>query len=163
MHSLPRYFYPYGAPITQMIVLQAPNPWGSGHGRIPAIIFAYLQQATVGNGTVLDFAICGNAEYAMSFLYPADAPLPPTPVSLMASYSNPLSEEPRLRFLGSFDGKCGLMGRGYLGGDPYELSRNHLKLTTKACFALREWGWWLGWVPVPGADSISEGWKLHTA
>lgn len=148
MHCHPRYFYPYGAPITQMIVLQAPNPWGSAYGRIPAIIFAYLQQAPVGNGTVLDFAICGNADYAMSFLYPAEAPLPPTPVSLMASYSNPLSEEPRLRFLGSFDGKCGLMGRGYLGGDPYELSKNHLKLTTKACFALREWGWWVFWVPV---------------
>lgn len=153
-----RYFYPFTAPITQMIVLHAPNPWGAAHGTIPAIIFAYLDSTrrtvstTVTNTTTnitttvnttrtttkLDFAICGNAEYASAFLYPGLYPLPPTPVTLQASYSNPLSEQLPLRFLGSFDGKCSIMGRGYLGGDPYQLSRNHLKVTTKACFALRE-------------------------
>lgn len=86
-----RYFYPYEGPITQMIVLQAANPWGSKFGRIPAIIFGYLE--TSGNVTSLEFAVCGNAEYAMSYLNPGKFPLPPTMVTLEASYTNPLSEE----------------------------------------------------------------------
>jgi hypothetical protein len=39
------------------------------------------------------------------------------------------------RYLGSFQGHCGILGRGYLGGDPNTLSKNALKSTSEACFA----------------------------
>lgn len=89
-----RYFYPYQAPITQMIVLKAANPWGPKFGHIPAIIFVYLQgNGTAGETSSLNFAVCGNADYAYSYLYPDRYPLPPTMVTLQATYTNPLSEE----------------------------------------------------------------------
>jgi hypothetical protein len=43
------------------------------------------------------------------------------------------------RYLSTFDGFCGLMGRGYLYGDPNTISKNQLKRVTKACFAKRKW------------------------
>lgn len=81
-----------------MIVLKAANPWGPKFGHIPAIIFAYLQTQPPANGTgpgtsSLNFAVCGNADYAYSYLYPDRYPLPPTMVTLQATYTNPLSEE----------------------------------------------------------------------
>jgi hypothetical protein len=75
-----------------MIVLQAPNPWGSKFGQIAAIIFAYLNDDG-RNGTKLDFAVCGNADYASSYLFPGEFPRSPTVVSLQAQFTNPLSEE----------------------------------------------------------------------
>jgi len=138
-HPLPhRYFHPYGTPITQMIVLQAPNPRGPKFGTIPAIIFAYLSTDKFTNVTALNFAVCGNADYAMAYLYPGEYQLPPTMVTLQAVYTNPMSEERPPRFLGSFEGHCGLLGRGFLGGDPYKLSKYALQSTYKACFAPSE-------------------------
>lgn len=121
-----------------MIVLQAPNPWGDKLGTVAAIIFAYLSTDANSGTTDLDFAICGNADYAMSYLHPAQFPLPPTPVTLQAVYTNPMSEELPARYLSSFEGHCGLMGRGYLGGDFRKISKNAIKYTYKACFAPSE-------------------------
>lgn len=75
-----------------MVVLQAPNPWGSKFGHIAAIIFAYYNDDG-RNGTSLDFAVCGNANYASSYLSPGEFPRSPTIVSLQAQFTNPLSEE----------------------------------------------------------------------
>jgi hypothetical protein len=126
------YFYPAGAPITQVIVLHAPNPWGNNFGNIPAILFGYLD-GPAGN-QVLDFAVCGNALYANYFLNPASAPAPPTPVTLKASFSSGLSETGNFTALGSLEGKCGIRGNGFLGGDPWKNSKLRLKSVTKPCF-----------------------------
>lgn len=126
------YFYPASAPITQVIVLHAPNPWGDNFGNIPAILFGYLD-GPVGNQR-LDFAVCGNALYANYFLNPASAPAPPTPVTLKASFSSGLSEGGNFTALGSLEGKCGIRGNGYLGGDPWKNSKLRLKSVKKPCF-----------------------------
>lgn len=123
--------YPAGAPITQVIVLHAPNPWGHKYGNIPAIIFGY--QTDSG----LDFAICGNPVYANFYLNPARAPAPPTPVTLKAVYNSPLSEDDIPTALGSFEGKCGWRGTSfasYIGGDPWKLSHYRVKALKRVCF-----------------------------
>jgi hypothetical protein len=127
------YFYPRGAPITQIIVLKASNPWGDAFGTIPAILFGYIR-----DDGELDFATCGNAVYANAFLHPATADAPPTPVSLKSSHTSGLSERGGLTALSSFDGKCGVRGGGYLGGDPNTSSKFPIKTVTKPCFT--EWG-----------------------
>lgn len=88
-----RYYYPYASAITQMIVLQAPNPYGDKFGRIPAIIFAYINVNNVTNATSLEFAVCGDATYAYGYLFPGEVKPPITPVHLQASYVNPMSME----------------------------------------------------------------------
>lgn len=47
----PFYYYPPGGLITQVIVLQAQNPWGNKFGIIPAVIFAYITPVTGGNSS----------------------------------------------------------------------------------------------------------------
>jgi hypothetical protein len=76
-----------------MIVLQAPNPYGDKFGRIPAIIFAYINVNNVTNDVTLEYAVCGDATYAYGYLFPGDYRPPPTPVHLQASYVNPMSAE----------------------------------------------------------------------
>lgn len=132
-----RYYSPYGAYITQMIVLSAANPWGDKYGTIPAIIFVYLDFDPTTNFTSLATAVCGNADYADAYLNPGGLAAP-TVVTLKAQYTNPLSAELPRRFLGSFEGKCGLLGRGWLGGDPHESSKLPLKHVYQACFAARK-------------------------
>jgi len=127
------YFYPSKAPITQVIVLQAPNPWGDKFGNIAAILFGYLD-GPAGPNQRVDFAVCGNALYANYFLHPNVAPAPPTPVTLKASFSSGLSEGRNFTALGSLDGKCGIRGNGFLGGDPWKNSKLRLKTVKKACF-----------------------------
>jgi len=126
------YFYPASAPITQVIVLHAPNPWGDNFGNIPAILFGYLDGPA--NNQRLDFAVCGNALYANYFLNPTSAPAPPTPVTLKASFSSGLSETGNFTALGSLEGKCGIRGNGFLGGDPWKNSKLRLKSVKKPCF-----------------------------
>lgn len=122
------YLYPFNSPITQVIVLQAKNPWGDSWGNIPAILFGYLK--TDGK---LDFAVCGNAQYAQFYLNPADSDPPPTPVQLKTVYTSPLTDDGDLTALGSFNGICSNRG-GYLGGDPWQSSKFHIKKLTQVCF-----------------------------
>jgi len=122
------YLYPQSSPITQVIVLRAPNPWGDKFGTIAAIMFGY--QTDDG----LDFAVCGNALYAQFYLNPARAPAPPTPVTLKATFTSSLSEDGKLTALGSLDGLCSTRGGGYLGGDPWRSSKYFIKAVTKPCF-----------------------------
>lgn len=126
------YFYPRGAPITQIIVLKASNPWGDSFGTIPAVLFGYIR-----DDGELDFAVCGNAVYANAFLRPATAPAPPTPVSLKSSHTSGLSEGDHFTSLSSFEGKCGVRGQGfssYLGGDPNTSTKFPIKALKKPCF-----------------------------
>jgi hypothetical protein len=130
------YFYPRGAPITQIIVLKASNPWGDSFGTIPAVLFGYIR-----DDGELDFAVCGNAVYANAFLRPATAPAPPTPVSLKSSHTSGLSEGDHFTSLSSFEGKCGVRGQGfssYLGGDPNTSTKFPIKALKKPCFT--KWG-----------------------
>lgn len=126
------YLYPQQSPITQVIVLRAPNPWGDKFGTIAAIMFGY--QTAEG----LDFAVCGNALYAQFYLNPARAPAPPTPVTLKATFTSSLSEDGKLTALGSLDGLCSTRGGGFLGGDPWRSSKYFIKALTKPCFV--PWG-----------------------
>jgi len=132
------YLYPSGLPITQVIVLSAPNPWGSKFGVIPAIIFGY--QTNDG----LDFAVCGNALYANFYLNPSRNPAPPTPVTLKASFTSSKSEGDVLTSLGSFDALCSTRGAFYLGGDPNTSSKFFIKSVKKPCWTrwngtIEEW------------------------
>ncbi|KAF6264563.1 hypothetical protein COO60DRAFT_71003 [Scenedesmus sp. NREL 46B-D3] len=124
------YYFPLGALVTQMIVLQARNPLGPSFGAIPAIIFRYLTSETLAPG----FAVCGNNRYAQAYLDPFNAQPPPTTLSLMSQYVNPLSETTSA-FLSTFTAKCSRRGFGFLGGDPNTLSVYHMETVTKACFA----------------------------
>jgi len=126
------YLYPQNSPITQVIVLRAPNPWGDKFGTIAAILFGYQTQEG------LDFAVCGNALYAQFYLNPARAPAPPTPVSLKATFTSSLSEDGKLTALGSLDGLCSTRGGGFLGGDPWKSSKYFIKHLIKPCFV--RWG-----------------------
>lgn len=122
------YLYPRGSPITQVIVLEAPNPWGDKYGTIPAILFGYL------SGDTLDFAVCGNALYAQYYLNPGRYPAPPTPVTLKKVFTSSLSEEGELTALGSLDAKCSTRGTGFLGGDIWQSSKFFIKHLSKPCF-----------------------------
>lgn len=125
-----RYLLPYGSLITQVIVLQAPNPFGAPFGTVPAVIFLYLT-----DDDSLGWAACGDADYASFYMNPGQRRPPATPATLKAVYTNPLSDTEPARFLGSFDGKCYMMGRGFLGGDPNMSSKYHLLGLSKVCFA----------------------------
>lgn len=130
----------YGSLITQVIVLKAENPLGPEFGNIPAIAFRYTNEdlaAAFTAGSIpepYDWAICGNADYALAYLLPGSVPAP-TAVELKATYTSPLSEDDTPSFLGSFQGKCAPRGSGYLGGDPNTRSLFHIKELKKVCFA----------------------------
>eukprot|EP00775_Hariotina_reticulata_P003101 gene3101-3380_t len=124
------YYYPAYSPITQVIVLEAENPWGNKFGEVPAILFGYLE--TDGS---LNFAVCGNAAYAQFYLNPAEFPPPPTAVSLKQVFTSPLSDEDTPSFLGGFYAVCATRGTGYLGGDPNKSSKYFIKKLTKVCFS----------------------------
>jgi len=148
------YLYPQGAPITQVIVLSAPNPWGDKFGVIPAILFGYQTE----DG--LDFAVCGNALYANFYLNPARAPAPPTPVTLKTTYTSALSEGDKLTALGSLEAKCSVRGGGYLGGDPNTSSKYFIKATRKPCFVdwdaeIQTWNN----VPTPPPERVTSGFE----
>jgi hypothetical protein len=87
---------------------------------------------------VLDFVVCGHADYARFYLNPAAFPPPPTQVVLQQQYTSPLKPSSPDTFLGGFDGACYLRGTGYLGGDPNTSSKYHLLHLEKVCFAQRE-------------------------
>lgn len=128
------YYYPYGGLITQMIVLQAKNPYGDSFGTVAAAIFRYH-----ANTTGYGFAVCGNARYANAYLRPLSSPPPPTVPMLQSQFVNPLSATNPGLFLAKFSGVCSTRGYGYLGGDPQTQSIYHVKYFTDPCFAAREW------------------------
>jgi hypothetical protein len=128
--ELSPYYYPAYSPITQVIVLEAENPWGSKFGEVAAIVFGYLE--TDGS---LNFAVCGNAAYAQFYLNPAAFPPPPTAVSLKQVFTSPLADEDTPAFLGGFYAVCATRGSGYLGGDPNKSSKYYIKKLTKVCFS----------------------------
>eukprot|EP00775_Hariotina_reticulata_P003126 gene3126-3404_t len=127
----PLYYYPPGGLITQVIVLQAQNPWGDNFGSVPAVIFTYITPVT----EQVDFVVCGNADYAGFYLNPAAFPPPPTQVVLQQQYTSPLSPFDPGTYLGGFDAFCSQRGTGYLGGDPNTSSKYHLLHLEKVCFA----------------------------
>jgi hypothetical protein len=134
----PLYYYPPGGLITQVIVLQANNPWGNKFGVIPAIIFTYLTPGA--SGFQLNVAVCGNGDYARFYLNPAAFPPPPTQAVLQAQYVSPLTPYDTPAFLGKFGAKCSQNGGGflqlsYLGGDPHTSSKNFIIHLQKVCFA----------------------------
>lgn len=105
------YLMPYGSLISQVLVLEAPNPLGPSFGKIAAIAFRYTNQDLVNaadsgncNREPFSWAVCGNLEYANAYLYPgASATPPPTgPVTLQHVYTSPLTEDDNPSFLGSF-------------------------------------------------------------
>jgi hypothetical protein len=128
------YLYKAGAPITQVIVLKADNPYGHKFGKIPAIIIVY--QDIVNGQQQLKTAVCGNPVYAAAYLSPDTAPAPPTPVSLKAVYNSPLSEHTNSA-LGSFEAKCSIRGTqfsAYHTGDPWKSSKFFIKNLEHVCF-----------------------------
>lgn len=136
--DLTDYVYPAGAPVTQVIVLEAKNPFGQGFGKVPAIIFVYIDEANEPQT-----AICGNPIYANYYLGNSEV-APPTPVKLQASYSSPLVQPKYedqdngksvfLGALGAFQAKCSPSGRGYLGGDPNVYNRFAIEDLKQVCF-----------------------------
>eukprot|EP00775_Hariotina_reticulata_P003098 gene3098-3377_t len=135
----PLFYYINGGLITQVIVLQANNPWGNKFGIIPAIIFTYLTPSTTGQVEVR-VAVCGNGDYARFYLNPGAFPPPPTLTVLQTQYVSPLTPYDTPAFLGSFDAKCsqnggGFLQKSYLGGDPHTNSKNFIIHLQKVCFA----------------------------
>lgn len=136
------YLMPYGSMVTQVLVLEAPNPLGPTFGKIAAIAFRYtnkeLAEAAPGCGRApYSWAVCGNVEYASAYLFPGSNPTPPPtgPVVLQAQYSSPLTESGGPSFLGSFQAICGApRGGGYLGGDPHAGSKFWIKELNRVCF-----------------------------
>lgn len=131
----------YGSLISQVLVIKGENPLGPTFGNIAAIAFRYTNEDLVAAfnagaiPTQYDWAFCGNAAYGRAYLLPGDSEPAPTPFELKAVYVSPLSEDNTPSFLGSFQGKCAVRGSGYLGGDPHESSKFHIKALTKVCFA----------------------------
>jgi hypothetical protein len=87
------YLMPYGSMITQVLVLEAPNPLGPTFGKIAAIAFRYTNKKLADNADACgrapySWAVCGNVEYASAYLFPGSNPTPPPtgPVVLQVSF-----------------------------------------------------------------------------
>ncbi|KAF6264580.1 hypothetical protein COO60DRAFT_1483020, partial [Scenedesmus sp. NREL 46B-D3] len=135
------YLMPYGSMITQVLVLEAPNPLGPKFGTIAAIAFRYTNEqladaAEPCGRAPYSWAVCGNIEYAQAYLFPGNSPVPPPtgPVVLKAQYTSPLTEDGAPSFLGSFQAVCAIRGSGYLGGDPQTSSKFFIKRLKQVCF-----------------------------